>query len=123
MLEENEIFANALSGVQIDRGGNPTLRRNRIHDGKQDGVYVLENGEGIMEQNEISANTLSGVEITSGGNPTLRRNRIFGNKRYGIRILENSGGVFESNDLRGNPNAWDIASSSQANLSLADNLD
>ena len=75
-LEDNEITANTLSGVEIKTGGNPTLCRNNIHDGKQVGVFVQENGLGTLEDNEITANTLSGVEIKTGGNPTLWRNNI-----------------------------------------------
>ena len=74
-LEDNEIFANASAGVEIREGGNPTLRRNRIHGGKQAGVLVGQNGLGTLEENEIFANAFSGVEVRNGGNPTLHRNR------------------------------------------------
>ena len=75
-LEDNDIFANAFAGVEIKEGGNPTLRRNRIHDGKQSGVHVHENGQGTLEDNEIIANARRGRRDQEGGNPTLRRNRI-----------------------------------------------
>ena len=61
-------------------GGNPTLRRNTIHDGKADGVYVFDDGLGILEDNDITANALAGVAIRTGGNPTLRRNTIHDGK-------------------------------------------
>ncbi len=35
VIEDNEIYGNTLSGVDIKEGGNPTLRRNKIHDGKK----------------------------------------------------------------------------------------
>ena len=105
-----DIFANALSGVEIREGGNPTLRRNRIHDGKQTGVFVHENGQGTLEENEILANAHCGVAISEGGNPVLRRNRISENGFEAIWVYEGGGGVFEDNDLRGNTKgAWDIA--------------
>ena len=52
-LEGNDIFGNALAGVEIKTGANPTLRSNRIHDGKGSGVVVHdENGQGTLEDNE-----------------------------------------------------------------------
>ena len=66
-LEDNDIFNNNLSGVQIRTGSNATLRHNRIHDGKQDGVLVNEKGQGIIEDNDIFGNDYSGVEIREEG--------------------------------------------------------
>ena len=58
-LEDNDITANGLSGVEIRTGGNPTLRRNQIHDNKQSGVYVHDNGLGTLEDNDITANAFA----------------------------------------------------------------
>ena len=57
-------------------GSNPTLRRNRIHEGENGGVFVQENGQGTLEDNDIFSNAPAGVAFRRGGNPTLRRNRI-----------------------------------------------
>ena len=86
-LEDNDISANALAGVEIKNGGNPTLRRNRIHDGQQAGVSVYDNGVGTLEDNDISANALAGVEIKTGGNPTLRGNRIHEGRKLASRSM------------------------------------
>ena len=45
-LEDNDLFENSDSDVEISKGGNPTLRRNRIHDGKGNGIQILDNGQG-----------------------------------------------------------------------------
>jgi F-box protein 11 len=96
--------------VEIREGSNPTVRRNRIHDGKVGGVLVHTNGQGILEDNDIFANAGAGVEIKKGGNPTLRRNRISKNGVQAIRVHRGGQGVFEDNDLRGNDKgAWDIS--------------
>jgi F-box protein 11 len=42
-IEENEVHANTLTGVWITTGSAPMLRRNRIHSGKQVGVYLYDN--------------------------------------------------------------------------------
>lgn len=96
--------------MEIKTGANPTLRRNRIHDGKQNGVMVWENGQGTLEDNEIFANAFSGMEIRTGGNPTVRGNRISKNTSKAIYVHDGGGGVFEGNDLRGSKTgAWDIS--------------
>ena len=96
VLEDNEIFANALSGIAIKEGGNPTVRRNRIHDGKQTGIFVYENGQGVLEDNDIVANALSGIEIKEDGNPTVRRNRIHDGKRAAFMSKRTARGCWKT---------------------------
>jgi parallel beta-helix repeat protein len=81
-LEGCDVTSQSLSCVAIHSGADPRLRRNRIHDGEQAGVYVFEHGQGTLEDNEIFANARSGVAIETGANPTLRRNRV---SKNGIR--------------------------------------
>src|SRR5439155_17230254 len=45
-LESCDITSQSLACVAIHGGADPRLRRNRIHDGKQGGVFVYENGQG-----------------------------------------------------------------------------
>ncbi len=45
--------------MNIKARGDPVLRRNRIHDGKQSGVLVYEQGRGTLEDNDIFGNALS----------------------------------------------------------------
>lgn len=63
IIEENEIYANTLAGVWVTTGSAPTLRRNRIHSGKQVGVYFYDNGHGTLEDNDIYNHMYSGVQI------------------------------------------------------------
>lgn len=44
---------------------DPTVRRNRIHDGKQAGIFVYENGRGTFEDNDVFAN--GGAEGSGAG--------------------------------------------------------
>lgn len=122
-LEECDISTQALSCVEIHGGADPHLRRNRIHDGNQFGVYVHHNGLGTLEDNEIFGNAFGGVAIKSGGNPTLRRNRINRNRFEAIWI-RGGGGTFEDNDLRGNGRgAWSISRDSEPNVMRSRNLE
>jgi parallel beta-helix repeat protein len=100
-LEGCDITSQSNACVRIHAGADPLLLRNRIHDGKNAGVFVHENGQGTLEDNDIFANTLEGVLIMTGGNPTLRRNRIHDGK-MGILVHENGQGTLEDNDIFAN---------------------
>jgi F-box protein 11 len=101
-LEGCDISSQALACVAIRNRADPRLRRNHIHDGKQGGVYVYNNGLGTLEDNDITANTLAGVAIKTGGNPTLRRNHIHDGKGSGVYIYEDGLGTLEDNDITAN---------------------
>ena len=45
LVEENEIFDNAMAGVWIKTESNPVLRRNKIHVGREGGVCVFNHGK------------------------------------------------------------------------------
>lgn len=81
---------------------NPVIQRCKIHDGKHSGVWITENGRGIIEDCDIFGNTYPEVIIDKGGNPTIRRCRIHGSKGNGIRVTENSRGIVEDCDIFGN---------------------
>ena len=46
LLEQNEIFDNAMAGVWIKTDSNPTLRRNKIYDGRDGGICIFNGGKG-----------------------------------------------------------------------------
>lgn len=101
-LDGCDITSQSLACVAIHGGADPRLRGNRIHDGKAGGVFVYEDGQGVLEDNEIFGNSFSGVEIKTGGNPTLRRNRIHDGKTAGVIVRENGQGILEDNEIFGN---------------------
>ena len=101
-LEGCDISSQRLSCVAIQDGADPRLRRNKIHDGKQNGVFVLDGGLGMLEDNDITGNSLSGVEIKTGGNPTVRRNQLRDNKASGVYVQDSGLGMLEDNDITGN---------------------
>lgn len=101
-LEDCDITSQNLACVAIHGGADPRLRRNRIHDGKQGGVFVYNNGQGTLEDNDIFGNAFSGVEIMEGSNPVLRRNRIHDGKTSGVYVYTSGLGTLEDNDIFGN---------------------
>lgn len=80
LIENNEIYSNTLAGIWVTTGehyieycddvidittigSSPILRLNRIHSGKQVGIYYYDNGGGILEENDIYNHAFSGVQI------------------------------------------------------------
>lgn len=48
VLEQNEIFDNAMAGVWIKTDSNPTLKRNKIYDGRDGGICIFNGGKGKL---------------------------------------------------------------------------
>lgn len=59
-IEDNEIFDNAMAGVWIKTDSNPTLRRNKIHDGRDGGICIFNGGRG---ERTICSMKLDGLEV------------------------------------------------------------
>lgn len=52
LLEQNEIFDNAMAGVWIKTDSNPTLKRNKIFDGRDGGICIFNGGKGLQNPNQ-----------------------------------------------------------------------
>jgi hypothetical protein len=96
------MYNNAFAGLEIKDGGSPTVRRCKIYNGQQGGVFVYMNGKGVMEDCDIYENARAGIEIKQGGNPLFRRCRINRNGYEGVWAYENGAGSLEYCDLTGN---------------------
>jgi F-box protein 11 len=46
---QNEIFDNAMTGVWIETESDPILRRNKIHDGQESGICIVNGGKGEID--------------------------------------------------------------------------
>ena len=122
-LEGCDITSQSRACVAIHDGADPRLRRNHIHNSQRvDGVFVYENGQGVLEDNDIFGNAHCGVAIATGGSPTLRRNSINKNGLWAVLVASGGGGTIEDNDLRGNDiGAWNISADNEPNLRRARN--
>ena len=113
-MEQNEIFDNAMAGVWIKTDSNPTLKKNKIHDGRDGGICIFNGGRGILEENDIFRNAQAGVLISTQSHPCLRKNRIFDGLAAGIEITNNATATLENNQVSG----WDFDSGLRPELSL-----
>ena len=62
-METCDISSQGRAGVAIHGSANPILRNNRIYDSKASGIYVYEQGQGLIEENEIFANARAGINL------------------------------------------------------------
>ena len=101
-LENCDITSDSLSCIAIHgSSANPMIKNCRIHDGKDAGVVVYENGEGTIEDCDIFANKL-GVGISEGGNPLVKKCQIHDGKESGVYVYENGEGTIEDCDVFAN---------------------
>lgn len=100
-LEGCDISSRGLSCISIQNDANPTVRGNRIHSGRQEGVYVGEGASGLIDGNEIFENGLAGVAVWRGASPTIHGNEIHDCKE-GIYIGEGGRGLIDKNRLHHN---------------------
>jgi parallel beta-helix repeat protein len=112
-IEENQIWANALAGIEIrGRGTDPLVRANRVHDGQNQGIFVHDGKTtGIVsggaspriEVNEIWANAYQGIKISGAGtSPVIIRNIVRDGLDHGIQVLDGASPTIEGNTITGN---------------------
>tara|TARA_B110000208_G_scaffold100003_1_gene124769 strand:+ start:176 stop:451 length:276 start_codon:yes stop_codon:yes gene_type:complete len=89
----NDIYGNAFAGIAVGDGSNPKVTGNRVHHGRQSGVYCYSRGVGTFQDNEIFANCLSNVEVASGATPILIANTITDGEQAGIFFHDGGGGT------------------------------
>jgi parallel beta-helix repeat protein len=112
-IEENQIWANALAGIDIrGRGTDPLVRANRVHHGQGQGIFVHDGKTtGIMsggaspriEGNEIWANRSAGIWISGAGtSPVIVANTVRDGLADGICVLESASPTVTGNTVTGN---------------------
>ncbi|VDP53123.1 unnamed protein product [Soboliphyme baturini] len=79
LLEDNEIFRNAQAGILISTESNPTLRRNRVFDGRAAGIEITNGATATLEGNLIFNNKFGGLCLATNVRPMLKDNKVFDN--------------------------------------------
>uniref|UniRef100_A0A7S0MH22 Right handed beta helix domain-containing protein n=1 Tax=Cryptomonas curvata TaxID=233186 RepID=A0A7S0MH22_9CRYP len=101
-LSENEIYQNAMSGVEIF--GEETeieVRANRIHSNRGDGVLVYDSGKCTLTSNTVEKNFHAGVEVRDKGLVTAQENSVARNN-FGFIIARHASAMLEANRVIGN---------------------
>ncbi|KAM9804338.1 F-box only protein 11a [Neosynchiropus ocellatus] len=102
IYEDNEISNNALAGIWVKNHGNPIIRRNHIHHGRDVGVFTFDHGMGYFESCNIHRNRIAGFEVKAYANPTVVRCEIHHGQTGGIYVHEKGRGQFIENKIYAN---------------------
>ena len=86
-------------GVEVLEHSAPTLRGNKIHHCRLNGLQVYKEAKGLYEGNEIYGHTHACVRIWEVGDPTFNGNKIHSSKACGVLIYECGKGHFVDNDI------------------------
>ena len=87
LLIENDVFKNWV-GVEVIEHAEPTLRGNKIHHNRLNGVQVYKDARGVYEGNEIAFNMKANVRIWKLGDPIVKQNKIHSSRACGVLIYE-----------------------------------
>jgi parallel beta-helix repeat protein len=88
LVESNESFANAATGININQSADNIVRGNRSYDNIESGIGVAQTGRNnLVERNQIRGDQQDGVQLVSeASHTTLRDNTIGENARYGVYV-------------------------------------
>ena len=89
--------------MAILKEGAPLIQHNRIHDGRDSGVLVCENGQGSVVDNLIFANQMAGVAIGRGGASRVTGNTIRDGSGGSLCLSLHSKGTISSNVIHQHP--------------------
>ena len=73
VIDDNDISGNALAGIEIRTGANPTVRNNRVNENKTFGVRVSAKGRGTFEGNDLSGNAQGPWDVSEASEELVTR--------------------------------------------------
>lgn len=76
LIKENDLFCNAMSGVELRGPGDPYITRNRIQSTDSYGVNIMENARGYVDSNDIYQCTSPGIYQHPDSTVLVINNRI-----------------------------------------------
>lgn len=103
-IENNEIFANALSGIFVtDEGTEPKIIDNRIYDGQTHGIEISSMARAVIKKNRIFNNRFRGIEMATGTRVELEDNRIFDNRDVMSRLVSQGDCLYKFTSFKSYP--------------------
>jgi parallel beta-helix repeat protein len=99
-VEDSLILENDNSGILVENGAQPELRRNICSDNVMVGIGYMDLAQGVASENECTRNAI-GIAVAVEARPTLERNRCNDNE-YGIAYLDDGGGESYGNECSRN---------------------
>ncbi|HEY0322540.1 MAG TPA: pectinesterase family protein [Pyrinomonadaceae bacterium] len=102
-LEDCDITSGSLTGVGVYGAGTKAfIRRCRIHDCTESGIYFYKGATGTVEDCDAFNNGFANLSIKEGADPTIRNSRFYNSKSSGIYVYLNGKGTIEDCNIYGN---------------------
>ena len=87
VLEDCDVSSETLSCVGVHGAtAAPVLRRCRIHDGADSGLYFFDGAAGAVEDCEIHGQANVAVAVTDRAQPDITRTKIYGGANAGLAV-------------------------------------
>ncbi|HEY0173876.1 MAG TPA: right-handed parallel beta-helix repeat-containing protein [Pyrinomonadaceae bacterium] len=102
VLEDCDVSSETLSCVAVHGpGAAPLIKRCRIHDGADSGLYFFDGASGAVEDCEVYGNANVGVAINGGARPVIRRSKVYGGANAGVVAWQGSDVLLEECEVYG----------------------
>lgn len=103
VLEDCDVSSETLSCVAVHGPeAAPLIKRCRIHDGADSGLYFFDGAAGEVEDCEVYGHTNVGVAITGGARPVFTRSKVYGGANAGVVAWQSGEALLEGCELYGN---------------------
>jgi F-box protein 11 len=103
LLEDCDVSSDTLSCVAVHGAESaPLIRRCRIHDGADSGLYFFDGASGAVEDCEVAGHANVGVAVTGGASPSVRRSKIHGGGNAGVVVWQGGTALVEECEIYGN---------------------
>lgn len=102
-LDENDLRSFYTRSPTFDNSTrNLVLRANRIHSGRDCGIWLKKHAQCLIDNNLLCFQRRTNLVVEQGSCPVVRRNEIHSGRENGIYLKDNTGGLFEHNDIHSN---------------------
>lgn len=103
VLEDCDVSSETLSCVAVHGPeAAPLIKRCRIHDGADSGLYFFDGASGAVEDCEVYGHANVGVAITGGALPSIRRSKVYGGANAGVVAWQGGDALLEGCEVYGN---------------------
>ena len=103
VLEDCDVSSETLSCVAAHGPGvTASLKRCRVHDGADSGLYFFDGASATVEDCEVDGNANVGVAVTGGATAVVRRSKVYGGANAGVVAWQGGEATLEECEVYGN---------------------
>jgi hypothetical protein len=103
VLEDCDVSSETLSCVAVHGPeAAPLIKRCRVHDGADSGIYFFDGASGSVEDCEVYGNANVGVAINGGASASVKRSKVYGGANAGVVAWQDATALLEGCEVYGN---------------------